>query len=266
MTETFQITRAQAEAYEAEFVPALFGEWAPRLCDAAQLAPGARVLDVACGTGVVAREARDRVGPQGRVVGLDLNPAMIEVAARVTPDITWQQGDAAAMPFEDGEFDVLLCSSSLFFFPDLAEALAEMGRVVRVGGTVALLTYAGLDEQPGYGPFVDVVVRQAGPGSASLLSTYWSCGDVAALTRALAAAGLTVFETRSRIGTAHFPTIEALAEIEIKGTPLARRIPDEVYDRIVADLEPALTPYLAPDGHLALPLRGITVVARRDGR
>ncbi|WP_234412432.1 class I SAM-dependent methyltransferase [Nocardioides sediminis] len=255
----------QAEAYESRFVPALFGEWAPRLCDAAAISDGDRVLDVACGTGVVTREAARRVGDSGRVVGLDLNPAMLEVAARVAPMLTWQQGDVAAMPFRDAEFDIVVCSAALFFFPDLPRALAEMARVVRPGGTVALLTFAGLAEQPGYGPFVDVAVRHAGPGAAVLLSTYWSCGDVTELTRSLDDAGLLVIETRSRVGTARFPSIDALAAIEIKGTPLAARITDEAYDRIVNDLRLVLAPYVAADGRLSLPLRGLTVVTWRNG-
>lgn len=80
--ETFQLSVAAAEAYESSFVPALFGEWAPRVLDAAAVSPGEAVLDVACGTGVVAREAVRRVGPTGSVVGVDLNEAMVTVARR----------------------------------------------------------------------------------------------------------------------------------------------------------------------------------------
>jgi ubiquinone/menaquinone biosynthesis C-methylase UbiE len=83
MTETFHATRDQAHAYGDLFVPALFGQWAPQLVDCARVRHGQSVLDVACGTGVVARSARDVVGPSGRVVGVDLNPAMLEVARRM---------------------------------------------------------------------------------------------------------------------------------------------------------------------------------------
>jgi ubiquinone/menaquinone biosynthesis C-methylase UbiE len=76
-----------AAAYERNFVPALFAEWAPRLADAAGIADGDRVLDVACGTGVLAREAVRRVGTRGSVTGLDVNPGMLSVAAEVAPEI-----------------------------------------------------------------------------------------------------------------------------------------------------------------------------------
>jgi ubiquinone/menaquinone biosynthesis C-methylase UbiE len=76
-----QVTRSAADVYEAFFVPALFAEWAPRVADAGRLAPGDAVLDVACGTGVLARHALGRVGPGGLVVGLDRNDGTVEFQA-----------------------------------------------------------------------------------------------------------------------------------------------------------------------------------------
>src|SRR5688572_27748780 len=127
--ETFQLSVEAAEVYESKFVPAVFAEWAPHLVEAAGVAPGQAVLDVACGTGVVARTAADRMGGKGRVVGLDLNDGMLAVAGRLRPDIEWRQGDAAELPFDAGSFDVVLCQSALMFFPDRARALREMARV-----------------------------------------------------------------------------------------------------------------------------------------
>jgi SAM-dependent methyltransferase len=94
-SESFQITHEIAEFYETAFVPAFFAQWAPILCQAADVAPGHRVLDVACGTGIVTRTAADRVAPGGRTVGVDLNEAMLSVARRVRPDIEFRRADAA---------------------------------------------------------------------------------------------------------------------------------------------------------------------------
>src|SRR5687768_3329376 len=174
MTNTFQLTREQAQAYEDLFVPALFGQWAPQLVDCARVCPGQSVLDVACGTGVVARAARIVAGPASRVVGIDLNPSMLQVARDKSPDLEWVLGDAEDLPFADAEFDVALCQSALFFFPDRGRAVTEMARVVVPGGVVALKTYAPLAEQPAYGPFVELVARHAGPEARVLLGTYWS--------------------------------------------------------------------------------------------
>ena len=116
--ESFQIPIEAAEFYEAAFVPAFFAQWAPILCGAAGVTPGQRVLDVACGTGIVARTAADLVAPDGAVVGVDLNEAMLTVARRVRPDIEFHQGNADALPFADESFDTALSQMALMFFPD----------------------------------------------------------------------------------------------------------------------------------------------------
>src|SRR5687767_940300 len=97
--ETFQIPIEAAECYEAEFVPAFFAQWAPILCTAAAVTAGQALLDVGCGTGIVARTAADRVAPVGSVTGLDVNEAMLTVARRDRPDLDWRRGDACALPF-----------------------------------------------------------------------------------------------------------------------------------------------------------------------
>ena len=127
-TESFQIPIEAAELYESAFVPGFFAQWAPILCGAAGVTSGQAVLDVACGTGIVARTAADLVGGGGSVVGLDLNEAMLTVAGRVRPDIEWRQGDSAALPFADRSFDVALCQMALMFFADRRRALQEMAR------------------------------------------------------------------------------------------------------------------------------------------
>lgn len=264
MTETFQLTREQARAYDDLFVPALFGQWAPQLVDCARLSHGQAVLDVACGTGVVARAARDVVGPGARVVGVDLNPAMLEVAREARPDLTWLEGDAEDLPFTDAEFDVVLCQSALFFFADPGRAVAEMARVVAPGGVVALQTYAPLAEQPAYGPFVEMVAALAGPEARVLLGTYWSHGDLDGLLRLTSAAGLSLLESRSSLGVAIFPSAAAVATTEIQATPLAERISPETLALIVAGTEELLAGYADQSGPVRVPIRA-TLVAVRKG-
>jgi ubiquinone/menaquinone biosynthesis C-methylase UbiE len=97
-----------ATVYEDFLVPALFQEWAPRVVSAAELQPGHRVLDVACGTGVLAREAALCVGSTGSVVGLDANPGMLAVAARLAPGVEWRQGTAESLPYPDESFNAVV--------------------------------------------------------------------------------------------------------------------------------------------------------------
>jgi ubiquinone/menaquinone biosynthesis C-methylase UbiE len=260
--ETFQLSAEAAEAYEARFVPALFAEWAPRLVELAGIAPGQAVLDVACGTGIVARTAADRVGDRGRVVGLDLNDAMLGVARRIRPDIEWRQGDAARLPFADCSFDAALCQMALMFFPDRAAALLEMGRVVKPGGAVAVVVPGHLRSQPAYAPFVEMAARHAGSDAVSLLSTYFVCGDPGELRALLESAGLTGVDVRTHLGTARFGSVDEFVAVEVRGTPLMERIGPEVYERIRAGAREALRPFTTPTGAVQAPLQGHVAVAR----
>lgn len=264
--ETFQISIEQAEYYESKFVPAIFGEWANHLIEAAQVAPGDRVLDVGCGTGVVARDAVARVGPTGRVVGIDLNNAMLTVARRLSTDVEWRQGDAADLPFEDGSFDVVLCQAALMFLPDVPSALREMGRVGADGGAVGVEVFDALSAQPAYGPFVEAVARHAGPDAVDILGTYWRLGDLGALRATIESVGLDIASSTTLTGTARFDSIDELVAIEVKGTPLVDRVGDDAYLRIVADVGRALGRFVKPDGRLEMPIRGHVVVARIPGR
>jgi ubiquinone/menaquinone biosynthesis C-methylase UbiE len=260
--ETFQIPIEVAELYEAKFVPALFAEWSPRLVEVAAVKPGDDVLDVACGTGIAARTAADIIGTDGRVVGVDLNEAMLVVAARVRPDLVWRQGDAAQLPFEDGEFDAVLCQMALMFFPDRARALREMRRVVKPDGTVAICVPASLDAQPAYGPFVAMAARHAGPEAVSLLSTYWACGDLDELTALFESAGMHVTHASTVAGVAKFASPEEFVVTEVESTPLVERISDQVYACIKSEAREVLQSYITTAGNLDAPLVGHLVAAR----
>jgi ubiquinone/menaquinone biosynthesis C-methylase UbiE len=259
-TESFQINSAQAETYETQFVPALFAHWVEPVLEAAGVESGQRVLDVACGTGVVARLAADRVGASGEVVGVDLNPAMLAVAARIRPDLTWEQGDVAALPFDDDGFDVVTCQSAMMFFSDPTAALREMGRVTRPGGTVAVQVFDLLGDQPAYGPWVEMVARHAGAQALHMLGTYWAHGDQQVMRVRCADAGLKVSAIHHHERPAYFPSVEAMVLTEVNATPLADRLTPAELDRIVADSFEVYRPFLTDDG-LVLPLGGYVVVA-----
>ena len=261
-SESFQIPIEAAEAYEATFVPAFFAQWAPILCDAAAVTAGHRILDVACGTGIVARTAADSVGA-ANVVGVDLNEAMLTVARRLRPDIDWRQGDAAGLPFDDGSFDVVLCQMALMFFPDRLTALREMARVAAPDGTVAVLVPSSLDTQPAYEPFVDMAARHAGAEARSLLSTYFACGDLDELSQLFERAGLAAPTTGTHLGTARFPSVDALVATEVDSTPLGARITTDVYNQIREGARRVLAPFTTADLSLEAPFEVHVVSARR---
>lgn len=260
-TETFQISAEQAEAYEELFVPALFGQWVEPVLRAAEVGPGDRVLDVACGTGVVARAAAERVAPDGTTTGVDLNPAMLAVARRIAPEIDWRQGDVAALPFSDDAFDVVACQAAIFFFPDPGGALAEMGRVTRPGGRVVVQAFSSLPVQPAYGPLVDVVAQHAGPDAVELLGTYWTQGDLGAMRDRCADAGLQVTAVHEQLRSAYFPDIRTMVLTEVSATPLRDRLGSADLDRILAASQEVLGQFVRDD-RLVIPVAGYVLAAR----
>ncbi len=262
-SECFQIPLEIAEFYEATFVPAFFAQWAPLLCDSAGVTPGLRVLDVACGTGIVTRTAAERVAPNGVAVGVDLNSAMLTVARRVRSDLEFRQADAAALPFEDESFDAVLSQMALMFFADRAAALREMTRVTAAGGTVAVLVPGALEHQESFYRFVEMASRHAGADARSLLTTYFVCGDLDELAALLESAGLEVTTARTELGSYRAPSVDAFVATEVESTPLVQRISEGVYGRIRADAHDVLAPFTAADGRVEAPFESNLVVARR---
>jgi SAM-dependent methyltransferase len=261
-TETFQMPIEAVEAYESVFVPMLFAPWAAMLVAEADVATGHRVLDVGCGTGIVARLAAERAGPSGSVVGLDLNEAMLQVARRLRPDLEWRSGDAGDLPFVDDLFDVVFCQAALMFFPDATAALREMGRVVRPDGEVAVQVWDRQSDQPAYHPFIEIAARHAGHDAVSLLRSYFVRGDLGELAGSFENAGLDVTGTRTETTTMRFASVEQLVEIEVRGTPLGQRLREDVIHRIVDDARDVLSSFFTPEGELDVPIRGHLIRAR----
>lgn len=261
-TETFQIPLEAAEIYESKFVPALFADWAPHVVDIGDVATGQSVLDVACGTGIVARTAAERVGPDGRVVGVDLNQAMLTVAERVCPGIELHQADVTALPFEAATFDAVLCQMALMFFPDRLAAVREMGRVVKPQGTLVIMVPSSLDAQPAYRLLVELAAKHAGPEAVAMLSAYWSCGDLDELLNTVRAAGNGVLSTRTRMGTARFASIDEFVAVEVESTPVRERLTDDEYDSLRREANEVLQAFTALDGRAEIPLEGHLVAAR----
>ena len=257
----YQLSAEAAEFYESTFVPALFAAWARRLVDTVEVTPGQAVLDVACGTGVVARTAAEVAGDAGAVVGVDLNEAMLAVARRIRPDLRWQHGDACALPFGDASFDLVLSQAGLMFFGDRVAALREMGRVAGVRGRVAVQVPGRLSASPGYRALADVVARHAGPEARDLLGAYFAVGEPDLLTRLIDAAGLRVEVFDTWLGATRLSSVDTFLAVEL--LPLADRLDPGIRDRIVADCHPALAPFVDAAGAIAAPIEVHLVVARR---
>jgi len=140
-----------------------------------------------------------------------------------------------------------------------------MTRVVAPGGSVALQTYAGLHEQPGYRPFVDCVIRHTGPDALELLGTYWSKGDINELRQLLETAGLDVQRIITKLGVITLPSTDAMVHTEIQATPLAQRISESAYRAISEEARQVLAPYVDFSGTLRLPIRARFIISTTPG-
>jgi ubiquinone/menaquinone biosynthesis C-methylase UbiE len=142
-----------AQMYEAFLVPAVFRPWAEELVRRLEPREGIRALDAGCGTGVVTRLVAQAIGPKGAVTGLDMNPAMLEIARGIPVEagsapITWVQSAADSVALPDATFDLITCQQMLQFAPDRLAVLREFRRLLAPGGRVAIAAWAGAELHP----------------------------------------------------------------------------------------------------------------------
>ncbi len=142
----YQLQGNAAQQYEQNNVPRILRAKAEAMFDRVELQEGDRVLDVACGTGIVTRVAVERCSSLASIIGLDFNAGMLEVAKVNTPKtdtpVEWQQGDMCALPFPDDSFDIVLCQQGIQFAPDKLAALSHMRRVLAPGGRLAFTVWS----------------------------------------------------------------------------------------------------------------------------
>jgi ubiquinone/menaquinone biosynthesis C-methylase UbiE len=245
--EKWQLEGSAAELYEQYLVPAVTLPWAEDLLERVGPEPGDRILDVACGTGVVARAAAAYVGGGGRVVGLDMNTGMLDVA-RGTRSVEWVEGSALALPFGHGEFDVVLCQLGLQFVEDRLRALKEMHRVLVSGGRVGASVFTSIERNPAAHALSDAVDRHLGAGASLAKRSEHSFADAGELRETCAAAGFLRVRVDTVKRTVRFASVEQWVGIQFAATPLASLDGEDVVARVTADVGAALAAFVREDG------------------
>src|SRR3989442_10856148 len=219
--ERWQLGGNAPEIYERHLVPAIFRPWAPIVVELGRLQPGERVLDVACGTGIVARVAAKHVGSSGRVVGLDINPEMLTIARSLPPApgavVEWREAGVDAMPFPDAAFDVVFCQLGLQYFPDRPAALREMRRVLVTRGRLALMVWRPIQFSPGFAMLAEALEHRVSTEAASVMRAPFSLGEVGGLRVLIEGGGFHSVTIRPATGTVRFPSLEDFVRHQVAG-------------------------------------------------
>jgi ubiquinone/menaquinone biosynthesis C-methylase UbiE len=262
---TLQAQIDAANAYEALFVPALFRQWAPKVADAAQIQPGQRVLDVACGTGILARELTSRMGSSGRVVGIDPSPGMVAVAKHLAPAIEWREGVAESLPFPDQSFDAVVSQFWLMFFTDRQQALRDMLRVLAPRGHLVVAVWDALDNIPAYACVVALLEQTAGRQAADALRAPFVLGNRQELATLFSEAGVASAEITTHHGTARFPSIRTMVEADLRGwlPVMGVILTEDQIGRILQEAEHALSSYATADGRVTFHLSAHLITAKK---
>ena len=246
-----QVVATAAEIYDQFFVPALFAEWPARVLKAAHVQTGDKILDVACGTGILARTAVSLIGSQGAVVGIDINEGMLAIAQKKAPQISWKIAPAESLPFDNGTFDRVVSQFGLMFFTDQVKAITEMKRVLRPGGSLAVAVWDRLDKTPGYATVAQILEALFGQEVANSIEAPYNLGDKQRLTSLFAAAGIENMTIQTITGQARFSSVDSWIYTDIKGWTLADVISDEEYETLREIAPDRLSQFVQVDGSVA---------------
>lgn len=272
--EQWQLDGEAPVLYQRYLVPAITAIWAADLVDRTNIQRGARVLDVASGTGVVARAAATRLGDGGAVTGLDINPGMLAVARSLPADagaasIEWQEGSVLALPFADAAFDVVLCQLGLQFFPDRPAALAEIRRVLVPGGRTGISVFGPIEHNPATHALADALDRHVGQGASLAKRNEHVLADTDELRMLLEEAGFRDVVIESVTKTVRFPSATAYVRIQLAATPLATLVErydaadrERLIEAVAENVAGALVEY-AGDAGLTFPQEVHTALASR---
>ena len=262
---------AGPENYERYLVPSIFGPWAHDLVEMAALRPSERVLDIACGTGIVARTAARKLDSGGSVVGLDSSAPMLTVAHTAAAEegvaIEWQEGSAVRLALADDSFDVAFCQQGLQFIPDRAAALREMHRVLAPGGRLIVSVWRGIEQSPGFAVLAEALTRHISPEAGTLMTSGpFGLSNTEELRTLVVGASFAEITIRPAVKMLRFPSPEEFALRYAAGSALAgpvAALDDNARATLLAEVSMKLRSSVDDQG-LAFPIETNIVIARRS--
>ena len=265
----WQLLSDGPEAYEKFIVPAFSGVWAKDLVKQAALQKNERVLDAGCGTGIVARYAKENVGKSGMVVGVDVNASVIRKACQISDDtgngIEYRQSDICALPFSDQTFDAVLCQQGLQYFSNREQALKEMWRVLTPGGRLVLSVWRPIHYFPFYIAVHKALDRYVNAEAAAKIASAFALGDVKQLRTLGAKAGLENIHIRLVIKQMQVPALEDFFWGGMAASPFAESVlalNDKIQNEMLQSIQNSLLDYIDDDG-LTAPMESYVLTARK---
>ena len=256
-------TGTAAENYQRFFVPAIATPVSIDLLRTADLQSGERVLDVACGTGVIARLAGEQVGPAGSVTAVDVAPDMIDVAASIpspaAPPIDWRVSDAASLPLPGDAYDAVLCQMGLMFMEDRPAVVAEMRRVLTPGGRLVINTPGRIHHV--FELMEQAIIEHISPDLGGFVRAVFSMHDPDALAALLRDAGLREVSSTVSTATLLLPSPAEFLWQYINLTPMApfvAQAPRAAQSAMERQVVEGWQPYLVDD---AMPVDQPMVIA-----
>jgi len=251
--------------YESLFVPALFDQWTKHLIEGARIRDGSHVLDIACGTGVLARNALSRTGPSGRVVGVDPAPGMLAAAKEIEPGIDWILCSAEALELDDEIIDCVISQFGMMFFQDREKSVEEMFRVLKPGGSLAIAIWNSVEQNPAYADIIAVLQEQVGTAAADALRLPYSLGNPEEVTTILGNSGFTGINVETKVESAQFPSSRHMVEAELRGwLPLFDIILSEAkINEVLVESDSTLSKYASPSGHAVFPTSAHVITAQK---
>ena len=259
---TPEISDELVRIHEQYLVPAIYAQWAHRVTEIAEVDFGHHVLDVACGTGTLARAVHLETGLVGKVIGLDANEKMLESAREKSPGIEWQLGDASAMPFDKNSFDRVMCQFGLMFIINRVATIKEMLRVCKPDGFVVLATWGALHHGGAYDALIELVRKHIGSHAAMKLSSPWSLGNPGVMDALLLSAGVNEYECHQRIGQASYPSMRAFIESHLRIAGEFDTMNEKSLQELLHAADQQLHPFLTSGGQLVAQLNANIFVVK----
>ena len=259
-SETGQVSEDAAKIYEDVYLPSLFQEWCPLVIQAAKIDAGNKVVDIACGTGALTIAVADRVGLEGKVVGVDINEGMLNIARSKSSTIKWHNSPAEKLPLSNDSFDCVVSQFGLMYFEDQKAAIHEMIRVLKPGGSLAVAVWNSLDNNPGlaaeeylWQKVFDEEVDEAP----------YRLGDKRTLLNLFENSRISDIQLHTHEGTARFESIESWIHTGAKGWTGDDALTDDELKLLLQTAEKELTDFKTKQGTVNFPTSAHIVTATK---